>query len=483
MPTRLVPFTVAFIFKAYFTHSVSLDHPCRLLSSKLFHCRIDGLTSGNMNNDQKQFQNLRDWILASGAEIQDITISSSPEEETYRWLEATENVKSGNLLIRLPSTHLITTKTARNATFVNDILRKAEEDGLDARLPNATEDSAAVMLFLLAELSKGNASFWHPWLQSLPKYFATPLLIEADRVDDMLDGTPVLPFVQILRSELRELYDDWFVPYALNKYPKVFDANLCTYNFFLYTHAVFESRAFTIDGVTVLAPFADMANHAPRESSACNARVRGWVMEDNPEALGLELYAGDRDIDVGDEIRICYGSLTNWELLVHFGFVDKTPNPDDSVVVQLEAGEDDDPKEEMRRLLILQIIFGKSVFAFPLTLDDPLPKDLVKCARILLLEGSEMDGGIRTDYNEIVSQRNERAVVVRLRDIIDGIFVENHEEDADMDESMDLEDDRHAKQLQVYCRRYIASITEILQRARATIDALENGIDKKEEIQ
>lgn len=257
----------------------------------------------------------------------------------------------------------------------------------------------------------------------------------------------------------------------------MFDANVCTYDFFLYAHAVFESRAFTIDGVTVLAPFADMANHAPRESAACNARVRGWVMEDNPEALGLELYAGDRNLDVGDEVRICYGSLANWQLLVHFGFVDKTPNPDDSVVVQLEAGEDEDPKEEMRRLLILQIIFGKSVFDFPLTLNDPLPKDLVKCARILLLDGPEMDGGIRTDYNEIVSQRNERAVVVRLRDIIDGICVENHEEEADIDEKVDPEDDQLANRLQVYCKRYIASITEIMQRARVAINALENGID------
>lgn len=432
-----------------------------------------------MGENQKQYQSLCNWILAGGAEIRDVSISSSSQKETYRWLEATKSIKSGSLLIRIPSTHLITTKTARNAPYVNDILSRAAEDGLDARLPNAMEDSAAVMLFLLAELSKGDASFWRPWFQSLPTYFSTPLIVEADRVDEMLDGTPALPFIQILRAELRELYDEWFVPYALNKHPKVFDPNLCSYEFFLYAHAIFESRAFIINGLTVLAPFADMANHAPRESVACNARVRGWAMEESPDAIGLELYVGDRDISAGEEIRICYGSLANWELLVHFGFVDSTPNPDDSVVIQLEAEGDDDPKEEMRRLLILQVVCGERAFDFPLTLDDPLPTDLVKCARILLLEGSEMDGGIRTNYDEIVSQRNEGAVVVRLRDLIDSISVEHHlEKGADIDGGENSEDDRLAKQLQEHCNRYIVSIAEITRRASVAIDALESGIVK-----
>lgn len=431
--------------------------------------------------DQTQYQSLQDWLLSSGAEIQGVCIASSPQEQAYRWLEATNHVEPGGLLIRIPSTHLITTRTARAAHFVKDIFFKATEDGLDTRLPNATEDSAAVMLFLLAELSKAQDSFWYPWFQSLPKYFATPLTVDADLVDDMLDGTPVLPFAQILRSELRELYDEWFVPYALNTYPKVFDANLCSFDFFLYAHAVFESRAFIIDGVTVLAPFADMANHAPRESAACNARVRGWVMEEAPEDLGLELYAGDCDINVGEEVRICYGSLANWELLVHFGFVDLAPNPDDSIVVQLEAGEDDDPKDEIRRLLILQVVCGKNSFDYALTLENPLPKDLVKCARILLLEGSEMDGGIRTNYDEIVSRRNERAVIVRLRDIVDGICEEHHsDEEVDLNENDERKDDPMAKQLQVYCKRYSAFIRKITQRARASIDAMERDIGQVE---
>lgn len=479
--STLVPNSASYSSVSNF-YSPSLYHGSNLIELFCFYtifaiAMLSSNTPGH-DHDRAPYKRLQDWLLNSGSLIQNVTIAFDEHDAACRRLQATANVDPGSALIRIPPNRLITVKTAHSCKFVNEILTKAAEDGLDTRLPNATEDSAAIMLLLLAELSKGKSSPWHPWLDSLPSRFVTPLTVDEDVIFEALEGTPALSLVQVLRVELRELYDEWFVPYALKKYPHVFDYKRCSYDGFLYAHAVFESRAFKIDNTTVLAPFADMANHAGRGTSACNARVRGWAMEEAPDALGLELYVGNCPINNGDEIRICYGSLANWELLVHFGFVDSALNPDDSVVVQLEGTEDGDLKDDMRRLLILQVVCGDSSFDFSLSLNDPLPTDLVKCARVLLLQGSDLDGGIHTNYDQMVSVENERAVIDRLNCIIDGLSL-------DPDESHDSEDgsdtdDETTKQLLRNCKRYVVSLIEIANKARVAIDKLESSVKEME---
>lgn len=69
----------------------------------------------------------------------------------------------------------------------------------------------------------------------------------------------------------------------------------------------------------MLAPFVDIANHAPTHADA-NAKVQ--ELENGDVAL-----VAARPIKEGEEVQICYGEYTNEQLLFSYGFVlPGTPN-------------------------------------------------------------------------------------------------------------------------------------------------------------
>lgn len=292
---------------------------------------------------------------------------------------------------------------------------------------------------------------------------------------EVLLGTPALALVQGLRVEMREMYDDWFVPYAINKFPVIFPVAFCTFEKFMYAHAILESRAFKIDGITILAPFADMANHACVDSHACNTRVRGWVTEDSVDDLGLEFLTKNQPIENGQELCISYGQLANWELLVHFGF-SLRENLDDGVVIELEADDDDSVEVSMSKMIILFTACGRDRLDFKLTANDALPQELLKCARVLLLEGDELSNGSRRDYSKRISLRNERAVFNWLRDILQRLLADC--DISDDDEIVDRNSDEQEGygRFRNHCRVYVQSLIHVLRSGLAKVDDLEQAI-------
>lgn len=418
---------------------------------------------------------LHTWIKSSGTFIGSSRIASDKQDPSLHSLQASSDIPADTAFLRIPNSHLITSTLARNHTQVNLILQRAADDHLDEQMPDTTKDSAALILFLLAELNQKEASFWKPWFDSLPSKFVTPLTAPEDRVLDMLAGTPALPFVQTLRTEMREMYDDWFIPYAVTRFPDTFPASICTFDTFMYAHAILESRAFLIDDITILAPFADMANHACSDSPRHNSRVRGWVTADAVENLGLEVLTRDKHVNSGQELCISYGCLANWQLLVHFGFA-LPVNGDDGFVIQLEADDDDDGNLAIAKMIILYAVCHKPSLNFTLTLDNPLPDLLLKCARILLLEQDEIGDGVRGNYSSAVSPRNERAVIKWLRGIIQRLLEDC--EIAEDDERFQRQDgeDQNDVRLRSYCRIYVELIICLLQKTLEKINSLEGEI-------
>lgn len=426
-----------------------------------------------------RLQEMRNWLSSSSqtdAFIGPVRIAIDPEDPSSRSLQATNNIPAQTSILRIPPTHVITSQKVKQQSFVREILGKATEDSLDARLPDTTTDSAAIILFLLAELSKNDSSFWYPWFQSLPKAFFTPLTESSEsRLMELLFGSPALALVKGLREEMREMYDDWFIPYAQIKFPEIFLANFCTFERFMYAHAILESRAFKIDDLTVLAPFADMANHACGGSRVCNTRVRGWVIEGSVDGLGLEFLTKDQPVDNGEEVCISYGQLANWELLVHFGF-SLRDNLDDGVVIELEADDKDPMDVAMSKMIILFTACGRERLNFKLTASDALPQELLICARVLLLEGDELSNGSRRDFSKCISVRNERAVVNWLREIFQRLLDDCDMSDDDDNVDQHREEQEAYRRFRNHCRVYVQSLRQVYCSGLAKLDELERSI-------
>lgn len=368
---------------------------------------------------------LRASLLQRGAHIANVEVKESIPGQ--RGMYATSDIQPGSPIIRIPPSMLITSVSARRAPHVQTVLSAVEADQVHERLPDALSDAAGILLFLLAELAKGDASLWKGWFDSLPTRFTTPFCMDLEDVTDLLSGTTVLPLVHTLRGELDEMYKEWFLPYAVNRLPETYPADFCTFEIFMRAHAIIESRAFKIESVTMLAPFADMANHQPVESECRNAKARGWLAVDSPESvvdrnvsyLGLELHVGDRLVRQGEEICISYGALPNWQLLLHYGFAIPS-NPADSVLISLSIPEEDQPQLFTLKMLFLNLRPMDLDVDHKLTIKDPLPNGLVASTRLLLLDSSETTSlSASTAYfGKPISTRNEGAVVTELRRLV-----------------------------------------------------------------
>ncbi|PXF46051.1 N-lysine methyltransferase SETD6 [Gracilariopsis chorda] len=238
----------------------------------------------------------------------------------------------------------------------------------------------------------------------------------ADGGERFIDGARALWRCVALRAELTEMYHSWFIPYAVRAYPRLFPPHICTFHLFQYAHSVIESRSFRIQHLTMLAPFADMANHAPAHTQLCNAKVRGYAFQHDP-TIGLELYAS-RPIAPGEQICISYGALKNWQLLLHYGFA-LADNPDDGIDVSLQAPE----QTMVATTLVLHLALGYTDLDFTLTLGDPLPQEMLIALRIIVLNDEERSQAATTDFTKLVSDRNERGVLQYLRSLLDALRI------------------------------------------------------------
>lgn len=408
---------------------------------------------------------LQTWVQSSGAYMHNVKIEE--RSSGNRGLFATQPLSPGTAFLRIPASLLITCKKARQQPHIVAIFEAVKATGLDQSIPDATSDSAALLLFVMAEFVKGPSSRWYAWFKSLPSVFWTPVTIDEDFAEDLLTGTTLLTLANTLRQEIQEMYDDWFVPFAMNEYPHIYPSEKCKLSSFMYVHCVIDSRAFKIDDVTILAPFADMANHRSLNSPARNAKVRGWLLDEAPHELGLEMHVTDRSVSAGEELCISYGALANWQLLLHYGFTIQN-NSEDSIMLSLQVPDDDSPQLHTRKMLFLNMnMQGDLDVHHTLSITNPLPLDLLASARLLLLNEEEGEGVTvqNANFSKRISVRNENAVVANLTSLLEAML-----------SGFDLFEDGDGEGLQQdsfawFCRTYVHGQADILEK---TMQALKN---------
>eukprot|EP00171_Calliarthron_tuberculosum_P014126 IDg14126t1 len=322
------------------------------------------------------YAELRNALIRRGALIDGVAVVE--HDDNNRIMVATRELQPDHVVLRIPNSQLVTARRARACAPVAAVLSAVTAANLTDRLPDATGDDAAINLYLLHELARGEESELAPWFASMPSVFETPLTVDEDDLYQFLSGSPALYLALRLREELREMYDEWLLPYAVNAHSDAFPPDKCTFDRFMYVHSLCDSRAFRVDDVTLLAPFADMANHRTLNTPAVNLRARGWRVIDTPDQLGLELYvASSVPVPVGSEMCISYGAFPNGQLLLHYGFA--VPDcPADTLPITLGMPDDICPELPTKKLIFLQLDrSGLISLNFELAVEDPLPKGLL----------------------------------------------------------------------------------------------------------
>ncbi|RCH80486.1 hypothetical protein CU098_001171, partial [Rhizopus stolonifer] len=252
-------------------------------------------------------------------------------------------------------------------------------------LPSCSEFSgqAVAALFLLLEKIKGEASFYWPYINILPKIIKTALFF--DHHD--------LTFIQNtnLDSVIKERKNKLVAEYQglLNKLPGTIDKSKVTWEEFLWSYCVFSSRSFPytlIDPDTesqsaqVLFPLADALNHKP------NTKIT-WSRQGDSETGSLTFISGEV-YHAGDEIFNNYGPKSNEELLLGYGFCFEHNEHD---FIALKTNFSQDPNQQIK-LEILKQCQVSSDNADPFTFylhRHIIPSAFFRMMRVLVMNNME----------------------------------------------------------------------------------------------
>ncbi|CAI7604500.1 unnamed protein product [Penicillium bialowiezense] len=214
--------------------------------------------------------------------------------------------------------------------------------------------------YLMGQYLRGQASFWYPYLRTLPQpgQLTTPLFFSEEDVD-WIQGTGI-PEASVERIKVwDQKYDD-----AITKLEAFgfLDCGAFTWELYMWAATIITSRAFSPkvlsgaveaddlweDRTSALLPLIDLPNHRPM------AKVEWRAGEEDIGLIVLE------DLAPGHEISNNYGPRNNEQLLVNYGFCLKN-NPTDYRIVHLGVKPDSPLGQAKARQLELFPELAKNV--------------------------------------------------------------------------------------------------------------------------
>lgn len=249
---------------------------------------------------------LIDWMARRGAELRGVGLA--PDPRGGRMLCATEDVREGQILVRVPQAAMMTLEVARRSR-AGQALQSA---GLVSPAPQML-----LAAYLLDEKRRPGSPI-APYLDALPATFpSVPVFCPQD----------VLPFLKgslaaglLVRRREALLRDMLAVKRAV---PSLRGASIAEL-FWGNTAVVTRVFGLTIGGASTeaLVPIADMMNHRrPPDAS--------WTFDDE---LGAFVIRALRDVRAGEEICGSYGRKANHRYFIHYGFAPAEGGDDEAEV-------------------------------------------------------------------------------------------------------------------------------------------------------
>ncbi|CAF1605066.1 unnamed protein product, partial [Didymodactylos carnosus] len=173
---------------------------------------------------------------------------------------------------------------------------------------------------------------------------------------------------------------------------------------------------------TCLIPLADIANHVSITHEA-NIRTIGFISSSN---LFL-LETTDASCAVNDELCLNYNELSNWQLLLYYGFTIPN-NPFDTVVIDLPSKKEQDTYEmEMKKMILMSM--GEQQYGFNMeqefnmTSKQIISDELMASMRLLVMTEQELNDYDISNLSKLlttmVSIENERNVLSELENLFE----------------------------------------------------------------
>jgi len=274
--------------------------------------------------ESAELKAFHEWYLARSPGDPSVRACELQTAAAGRGLRAIRPIGPGDPIVAVPWSVVLSVDTALQSKYHATYAAC----GLD--------EEEMLMVFLIHEMNDA-ASEWAPYFGILPQRFESPLLWSASELLE-LEGSSVLEDIAQCRGALWESYGRLF-PRLTDNHPTVFPEELFSYDQWVRARCIFDSRCFKINvegkAHNCLVPLADMVNHA-RDGNVSFRRY--------DKGTGCVVLESLRTIPAGEEIRMNYGLLQNWEALMQYGMVDVNAR-EDSVHFDIDpSGFQDDPE-------------------------------------------------------------------------------------------------------------------------------------------
>lgn len=275
----------------------------------------------------------------------------SEDNDEYS-LVTKKTIKKGDNIFAIHRKVMLSTETVMGNSSLHDFIKK---DVIASSMQNVV-----LVLHLLNEYSKGQNSFWAPYLAILPKKILPVLTFDKANLNSLLASSHVFEALKIIRAIARQ-YSYFFKRLQKTNLPLIKDF---TYKYYCWGVSIVCSRQNEIPSfdrkvcpspvIHALIPILDMCNHNRTSNQA--------IFENN-----LSLLYGSRELNVYEEITINYGCRSSGEFYIHNGFVPEEV-PFDVVPITISLSRDGLLFEAKSALL--KTLNMPSYGRFRLTLND-----------------------------------------------------------------------------------------------------------------
>ncbi|OQR94953.1 hypothetical protein ACHHYP_00795 [Achlya hypogyna] len=263
-----------------------------------------------------------------------------------------------------------------------------------------------LVLHLVYERLKGEASFWAPFLRTLPETFDTPIYWSQEEFHE-LKGTNVAMLTNVQRQQLVADYTTIYHRICL-RYPSFFPLDRVSIADFKWALSVLSSRAFGItkDGeyLQVLCPGLDRITHDVNLHVPLDEAI---VFDAASQSLSHHVH---EDTTAGAPLTISYGPYSNAKLLTSYGFV-VPGNLNCGIDFWLDIPRSDRYFRLKKALLDSNALTAAQTYDFDGTLlGSSVSERLLATVRIIRMHETEIDAHNNAFRSQLISRSNEMLV-------------------------------------------------------------------------
>ena len=248
------------------------------------------------------------WFSSNGGKSINVSIREFPD--MGRGVVATSNLAENDNILFAPN-HLQITKELVSKTSGANFAKLLQSD------------EEVIIAYLLHEKSKGQESFWAPYIRVLPSYVPTVIYFSPYEINEFQNPTLIRNIIG-LQEEVESQYKDF-----LTKCSSIWtQGNITDISFadYQWASSIVSSRGLRFHGRIHLVPFADMFNYDPHPVRRSSSSGDFFLKHHQLQSNGDLIISSDRNCVTDDQLFEDYGDNTNEIYMQFHGFVPKN-NP------------------------------------------------------------------------------------------------------------------------------------------------------------